>query len=112
MYGYNDKSLKVSLILCPFSRVREEGSPLGTMTCPATVSISLLVVSGMVSTCKAGLQTQSESRWFSHGICGAMAPVAVAWQAGDRSCRGSQLGQTDGYFTPPVVCTAPTAFER
>lgn len=38
IYGCNDKSLEVSLILCPFSKIIIAGSSLGPMTCPATGS--------------------------------------------------------------------------
>lgn len=32
MYGYDEKSLGVSLILCPFSKIIVVGSRLGSMT--------------------------------------------------------------------------------
>lgn len=105
-YRWN-KSLRVNLILCPFSKVILVGSSIGPIDCLVTGSLPQKWCQIWASIYEVGLKFNHRVISYSHDICATIISLGISGQAGHYcSSQSSQLGKANDYFSPPIVCTA------
>lgn len=78
VYGYNDESLGMSLILCPFIRIIVVGFPLWPVICLTTHSGSWYQCQGSY---EVGLRSSQSVASHSYNINAPIIPVGISFQA-------------------------------
>lgn len=73
-YGYDCKSLGLSLITCRFSRIIVDGSPFGPMTCLVIGSWTQYQCQVWVSTCDMGFKLNQKLIGYSQDIFVTIIP--------------------------------------
>lgn len=106
--GFNNTVLKISLILCPLSRTKTKGSPLGRTTQSQVLGLSYRARYWFH---RAEQSLDAIRKWLLHDAPAAPAPVGVSCRVSPYcSLWSTQLGRT--FLPTQAMCPAPTSTVR
>lgn len=100
-------AIRVSLMLCPFSRIIDVYSPF------RTYYVSRYPNNGVrykwVSLCRVDLKSIHKLVGYFHNMCATIVPVARLYMLVITVALSSQLDKTDNYFPFLVTCKASSS---